>query len=71
MIDYIYYSATSTDQITGYVTTIQAQYYIPFLDFFLTFLVLTFSVVIVYFVDYLCYPKKENINIKNLNIPKN
>ena len=63
-IDYVYYTATTTDVLGG-VTVTQAQYFIPFLDFFMIFLVLIFTIICVLLVDYFCYPKRYLIKIKN------
>jgi Na+/phosphate symporter len=63
-IDIIYYSATSTD-ILGDETVIQAQYFVPFFDFLLVFLVFSFTVLIIWFTHFLLYPRKQVFKIKN------
>jgi antibiotic biosynthesis monooxygenase (ABM) superfamily enzyme len=63
-IDFIYYSATTTDSV-GAQTFTQAQYFIPFFDFLLIFLVLIFSVVAVYLTDYFIHPQKTLIKLIN------
>jgi hypothetical protein len=69
LIDTIYYSATSTDLTTGDITVIQAQFYAPFLDYFLVFTVLSFTIFFVWFGKVMLYPKKEKtinkISVKN------
>lgn len=57
-IDYIYYTATSTDTTTGYVTVINSQYYVPFLDFLLILFVLSFTIYAVGFAKSLMYPDR-------------
>jgi hypothetical protein len=70
-IDYIYYVATSTDQTTGYITTVQAQYFVPFLDYLLVFTVVSFAVLITWFTFYLLYRRDNKIRVySNLNIRK-
>ena len=63
MIDYIYYIATTTDQV-GSSTVITGQYFVPFLDFLLVFLVFSFSVLITWFTFYLLYPRKKEFIYK-------
>jgi Na+/H+-dicarboxylate symporter len=63
-IDFIYYSATTTDAL-GAQSFVQAQYYIPFFDFLLVFIVFVLTIMIVKLVDDFCYPKKKIIKIKN------
>lgn len=71
-IDIIYYSATTTDILTGAESYQQAQYFVPFFDLLLVFIVFSFSILVLYFVDGLAYPKKQVIRIKNyLKIAKN
>lgn len=70
MIDYIYYTATSTNEI-GEVVNIEATYFIPFFDFFMVFCVLVFTILSVWFVNYLIFIKKDIIKVRaNLNITK-
>lgn len=64
-IDLIYYTATSTDLTTGSSTVINAQYYAPFLDFLLVFLVFSFTILSVWFTNWLMYPRKSVVRIKN------
>jgi len=59
LIDYIYYAGTSTDLSTGSSTIFQAQYYVPFLDYFLVFSVMCFTVFVVWFGKVMLYPKKD------------
>jgi hypothetical protein len=62
--DRIYYNATTTDA-SGTQMIYQGEYYCPFLDFFLVFCVLTFTVLTVWFAHYLLYPRESKIRIKN------
>lgn len=68
-IDIIYYTATTTNlspdgAMTGYNVT-ESQYFVPFLDFLLVFLVLIFSTIAILVVDYFCYPRPQVIKLKN------
>lgn len=63
-IDYIYYRATSTDEI-GAQTVIEAQYFVPFFDFLLVLFVFSFTILTVWFVYHLGYAKKHTVKVKN------
>ena len=62
-IDYIYYVGTSTDLTTGYITEVQAQYFVPFLDYFLVFTVLSFTILVVWFAKVILYSKTREVRI--------
>ena len=62
MIDYIYYNATTTDEI-GTQTIIEGQYFVPFLDFLYILFVFSFTILIVWFVYYVGYKKDKKINL--------
>lgn len=49
-IDIISYIATSTDLQTGDQISIEANYYIPFLDYYLVYSVFTFTLLITAFI---------------------
>lgn len=65
MIDYIYYTATSTDIASGTQTVIEGSYYIPFLDFLFIWLLFVFTILFIYFFNFFVYKKDKNLNIKN------
>lgn len=65
MIDYIYFTATSTNS-EGIIETTEAYFYLPFLDFLLVFLVIFFGLWSVNLFYNLIYkPKKLPIDLKN------
>lgn len=57
-IDYIIYTATSTDLTTGDITVIQAQYFVPFFDFLMLAIVFFFTISFLSFFKDLIFPKK-------------
>lgn len=59
LIDTIYYTGTAVDLETGNVTDYQAEYYVPFLDYFLVFSVLSFTIFFVWFSKAILYPRKD------------
>lgn len=65
MTDFIYYTATTTDYL-GNEVFITGQYHSPFLNFFLVFLVLLFSLLVVQFFYKLLYiPREPKMELKN------
>lgn len=64
-IDYIYYSATTTDSVGLVTGNTTSSYFVPFLDFLMVFLVLLLSIISVVVFDYFCYHKRYNIKVKN------
>jgi hypothetical protein len=57
-IDTIYYSGTSIDQTTGYITDVSGNYFIPFLDFYLVLGTFTFTVILSGLI-YLIFKRKK------------
>jgi Na+/H+ antiporter NhaC len=62
LIDYIYYSATTTDASGTDIIT-QAQYFIPFFDFLMLAIVFAFTILFLWFFKDALFPKK-NIFVK-------
>jgi hypothetical protein len=62
--DKIYYNATTTDA-SGTQIIYQGEYFVPFLDFFLVFCVLIFTIAAVWYAHYIMYPRESVIRIKN------
>ena len=63
-IDYIYYSGTSTDLTTGDITSIQSQYYVPFLDWLMIFFTLIFALALTLAAKQWMYPWRPIIKTK-------
>jgi len=62
-IDIISYRATSTDHTTGYVSDIEAVYYVPFFDYLLIYTAFSFTVVITWLVFIMINNKKSNMEL--------
>lgn len=63
-IDYIYYHATTSDEI-GATNYIDGYIFIPFFDYLLVLSVFAFTILAVWFSFYLLYPRKNKIKVKN------
>jgi len=57
-IDYIIYIATSTNQTSGDITVVEAQYFVPFFDFLMLAIVFFFTIAFLTFFKDLMFPRK-------------